>query len=518
MQHPKPTLTDSIQIKDHLKPHKLPSQSSFVQVPSKFITHGVYSKHLSEDPSLTISNFNPVIQSTGHPVIIGSGTFSVVYLYKHKITEKEYAIKHMLKSKIKESCGNLDAVYKEVKIQSKIKHNNITQLYSINETEDDFKLVLEYSKHGNLFKIINKTGITEDEAFHFFIQTVNAVYFLHENNLIHRDIKPENLLLNKDENYNIKLCDFGWCSEVEIGNRKTFCGTFEYMAPEIIREEPYDKSIDIWALGVLLYEMIYGYSPFRAEHWSQDKTKDTLMNILQRKLKFDNPNIEISRECKELIEAMIEPDINKRISIKDILLSDFVKKYEYKIYGKIDEVDFDSAPNPSEDSYKYNNTNVKGIEKKKEDEKFFHNVLKQVKPKGKKVKKEIKYKVNDAKREEKVNKKKKHVVEKEGPLQDEVYKSQQNKEDFLKRLNRDEDGNEEELNYRPSKLSNKKLHKHKVNSQSNKITAQSLSDAIKIIDVLPQNEQCIQPRSNLNKPEVKEETFWQKLFKNFKCD
>lgn len=519
MQHPKSILTDSIQIQDHLKPHKLPSQSSFLQVPSKFITHGVYSKHLSEDPSLTISNFNPVIQSSGHPVIIGSGTFSVVYLYKHKITEKEYAIKHMIKSKVKESCGNLDAVYKEVKIQSKIKHNNITQLYSINETEDDFKLVLEYSKDGNLFKIINKVGVTEDQAFHFFIQTVNAVYFLHENNLIHRDIKPENLLLNKDENYNIKLCDFGWCSEVEIGNRKTFCGTFEYMAPEIIREEPYDKSIDIWALGVLLYEMIYGYSPFRAEQWSQDKTKDTLMNILQRKLKFDNPDIEISHECKTLIEAMVEPDINKRISIKDILVSDFVKKYEYKIYGEVSDVDFDSTSKPSESSYQYNKNNIKGIEKKKEDEKFFHNVLKQVKPKGKKVKKEIKTKPNDAKREEKVNKKKpQYVLDKEKSLEDEVSKSQQNKEDFLKRLNREEDGNEEEVNYRVSKPSNKKQHKQKVNYQSNKITTQSLNDAIKIIDVLPQNEQYIQPRNNLNKPEVKEETFWQKLFKNFKCD
>ena len=338
MQHSKSILTDSIQIQDHLKPHKLPSQSSFLQVPSKFITHGVYSKHLSEDPSLTISNFNPVIQSSGHPVIIGSGTFSVVYLYKHKITEKEYAIKHMLKSKVKESCGNLDAVYKEVKIQSKIKHNNITQLYSINETEDDFKLVLEYSKDGNLFKIINKVGVTEDQAFHFFIQTVNAVYFLHENNLIHRDIKPENLLLNKDENYNIKLCDFGWCSEVEIGNRKTFCGTFEYMAPEIIREEPYDKSIDIWAIGVITYLMLCGQLPF--DHVNDDK------EIVRQTLK-EKPNLTfglwktISDEGKDFVNKLLEKNVNKRPTIEKALEHKWFSKFLSKelVEGRIKEED-----------------------------------------------------------------------------------------------------------------------------------------------------------------------------------
>jgi len=105
----------------------------------------------------------------------------------------------------------------------------------------------------------------ERNAFKYFIQTVSAINFLHSNELVHRDIKPENLLL--DEFNNIKLCDFGWCVRIEDDEqRKTFCGTYEYMAPEVINEEYYNKSIDIWSLGILLYELLHGYSPFRVKY------------------------------------------------------------------------------------------------------------------------------------------------------------------------------------------------------------------------------------------------------------
>jgi len=121
---------------------------------------------------------------------------------------------------------------------------------------------LEYASSGTLFNLIKKKkNLDEKTAFHYFIQTSAAVLFLHENNLVHRDLKPENILI--DENNNIKLCDFGWCVELSMGNRVTFCGTYEYMAPEIIKEKPYNQGIDIWSLGILLYELIHGYSPFR---------------------------------------------------------------------------------------------------------------------------------------------------------------------------------------------------------------------------------------------------------------
>jgi len=120
---------------------------------------------------------------------------------------------------------------------------------------------MDYAPNGTLSSLIkNSNGLDERNAFKYFIQISSAVSFLHENNLVHRDIKPENILL--DENFNVKLCDFGWCAELSQGNRLTFCGTYEYMAPELIDEMPYNNSIDVWALGVLLFELTQGFSPF----------------------------------------------------------------------------------------------------------------------------------------------------------------------------------------------------------------------------------------------------------------
>jgi serine/threonine protein kinase len=184
---------------------------------------------------------------------------------------------------------------------------------------------MEYAKKGNLLDIIKKekSGMSEIKAFKYFIQVINAVYYLHSNNIIHRDIKPENILIGDDNK--LKLCDFGWAKELTLENRSTFCGTMEYMAPEIVGSENYDYSVDIWSLGILLYEMLFGHSPFNGKD-----TNNIILNIKSHELNYDDTNKKISNSCKDLIQKLLNMNPQKRLKIKDILEHPFIKKHSKK--------------------------------------------------------------------------------------------------------------------------------------------------------------------------------------------
>ena len=285
-----------------------------------FIIPGIFHDNNFEfSEKYSINNFSKVLDGF-FPIELGSGAYGRVYLAIHNETKEEYALKVIEKKKLLDMYGKCDIIYNEIKIHSKLDHPNIIKLYNMNETDNEINIIMEYAKNGNLFQLISKnsSGLPEKMAFHYFIQVVNAVYFLHENQIIHRDIKPENLLL--DQNNTIKLCDFGWAKQLTLKNRSSFCGTIEYMAPEIIESENYDYSVDIWSLGILLYELLIGHSPFK------DKTtKNTIINIKLHELKFDK---EISEECKDLINKLLEVNKEKRLNIKDILTHNFVKKNE----------------------------------------------------------------------------------------------------------------------------------------------------------------------------------------------
>ena len=293
------------------------------QINSPYLIYGFLNQTISYDPFYSLKNFVPIYDEFGKLKIIGSGSYGQVYLALHTINKRNYAIKHMDKKKLFSILHSLSSIQKEIDIQSKIDHPNIVKLLFVKETNISYDLIMEYASTGSLFHYIRKfKGLNENKTFSLFIQVVNAVNFLHQNDLIHRDIKPENILIF--DNNVVRLCDFGWCVKLNGHQRGTFCGTTEYMSPELVNHQGYGKEIDVWSLGVLLYEMIHGYSPFRPNK-PKFNEKDVMDNIKNHNLIFGK---RVSDECKELIYHLLDPNINMRYKVEDIYNSDFVKKYE----------------------------------------------------------------------------------------------------------------------------------------------------------------------------------------------
>jgi serine/threonine protein kinase len=159
---------------------------------------------------------------------------------------------------------------REVRIMYEMNHVHIVKLYNHFEDEHNFYLIVELADSNLFSHLAREKQFLERNAAQYFREAVLAVEYLHCHAppIIHRDIKPENILL--DSHGRIKLTDFGWSNYSNEANlRQTLCGTMEYLPPEMIAQTGHDTSADIWCLGVLLFEMLAGYTPFK----SNDQTK-----------------------------------------------------------------------------------------------------------------------------------------------------------------------------------------------------------------------------------------------------
>ena len=306
-----------------------------------------------------IENFEYVRNYNDEPIAIGRGGYGKIYLAKNTKDNKEYAIKYISKEKMKQVGVDGSVIQREIDVHIRINHPRIIKLHSFLEDKYNYYLALEYAPNGNLYQYIQKKkGMPESEAFKYFIQVSSAIYFLHKYGYVHRDIKPENILL--DKNLDVKLCDFGWCVSVEKGERTTFCGTYEYMAPEMVNDELYDMGIDIWSLGVLLYEMIHGYSPFRAHNNQAQDPKsaqvEIFLNIKNNKYTIDK---QISEECTDLIAKLLTTDTKKRIKIGDIFTHPWVINKEKEYFPLFNRTEIKNkkkiSNNSSDNNSKINN-------------------------------------------------------------------------------------------------------------------------------------------------------------------
>ena len=311
---------------------------------------GAFSKELNFDKNLNFNILAPIVIKD-KKIILGEGSFSVVQLYEDKKTKIKYAVKKMNIENIEKITKNKNLINTEVNIHGRINHPNIIKLHNYFRIKNNSYLILEYSPNGTLFDIIRSShGLSEIYSFYYFLQTLNAIYFLHLHSIIHRDLKPENLLIN--EKNIIKLCDFGWSVKLKDNKRTTFCGTVEYMAPEIIKKQEYDETIDIWSLGVLLYELVHSYSPFFSEDLDVKKIGN---NITNNNLKFKDG---LSEDYKNLVASLLIKDSTKRIKIEDIFQHPFMTRYINMIYLEVNN-NINTINNNYENNSEESNSTIK---------------------------------------------------------------------------------------------------------------------------------------------------------------
>ena len=194
---------------------------------------------------------------------IGKGGFGSVWKVRHKVTKQIFAIKVINKESIVKQ-NMVEQTNREIEIMYRLDHPHIIKLYSHFEDDEDFCLIMQIASKGQLYSIIKRQKrLDQKTAAQYMREVISAIKYLHTRvpPIIHRDIKPENILLDQDGR--CKLADFGW-SNFEEGNkfRDTYCGTPEYLAPEMVTKSGHNESVDIWALGVLLFEMLTGRTPF----------------------------------------------------------------------------------------------------------------------------------------------------------------------------------------------------------------------------------------------------------------
>ena len=262
---------------------------------------------------------------------IGEGNFGKVKLGIFKPTGEEFAIKILNKNKIKIKMKN--SIFKENEIITRFNHINVVYVFQILEDSENFYIIMEYCKHGELFDyIVKKEKLTEEESSIFFYQLINGIEYIHSKGISHRDLKPENLLLA--ENKILKIIDFGLSHEFEGDELlKTKCGSPSYAAPEIICCPFYDGfKVDIWCCGIILYAMLCGYLPFEGED-----NNLLFQNILNCDPEFPEFLTDLS---KDIILKILNPDPETRISI------DGIKRHKFYLKGKkLCKIDYDNIEN-----------------------------------------------------------------------------------------------------------------------------------------------------------------------------
>ncbi|ELK03484.1 serine/threonine-protein kinase ULK3 isoform X3 [Pteropus alecto] len=251
---------------------------------------------------------------------LGSGTYATVYkAYAKKDTRQVVAIKCVAKKSLNKA--SVENLLTEIEILKGIRHPHIVQLKDFQWNSDNIYLIMEFCAGGDLSRFIHTRRILPEKVARVFMQQLaSALQFLHERNISHLDLKPQNILLSSLEKPHLKLADFGFAQHMSPWDEKhVLRGSPLYMAPEMVCQRQYDARVDLWSVGVILYEALFGQPPFASKSFAELEEKIRSNWVIELPLRPP-----LSQDCRDLLQRLLERDPGRRISFQEFFTHPWV--------------------------------------------------------------------------------------------------------------------------------------------------------------------------------------------------
>ncbi|XP_070619093.1 serine/threonine-protein kinase ULK3 [Erythrolamprus reginae] len=251
---------------------------------------------------------------------LGSGTYATVFkAYRKKNTREVVAIKCVSKKNLNKA--SVENLLTEIEILKNLHHPHIVELKDFQWDKEYIYLIMEYCAGGDLSRFIRSRRILPEKVACIFLQQLAcALKFLHDKNISHLDLKPQNILLSSLEKPHLKLADFGFAQHMSPRDEKhVLRGSPLYMAPEMVCSRQYDARVDLWSVGVILYEALFGRPPFASKSFAE----------LEEKIRSSQPvelpsRPRLSPECRDLLQRLLRRDPQQRISFQEFFAHPFV--------------------------------------------------------------------------------------------------------------------------------------------------------------------------------------------------
>ncbi|XP_066492392.1 serine/threonine-protein kinase ULK3 [Tiliqua scincoides] len=251
---------------------------------------------------------------------LGSGTYATVFkAYRKRNVREVVAIKCVSKKSLNKA--SVENLLTEIEILKTIRHPHIVELKDFQWNKEYIYLIMEFCAGGDLSRFIHTRRILPEKVARIFLQQLAcALKFLHEKNISHLDLKPQNILLSSLDKPLLKLADFGFAQHMSPRDEKhVLRGSPLYMAPEMVCNGQYDARVDLWSMGVILYEALFGRPPFASRSFAE----------LEEKIRSNHPielprHPRLSQECLDLLQRLLKRDPQQRISFKEFFAHPFV--------------------------------------------------------------------------------------------------------------------------------------------------------------------------------------------------